>query len=133
MIGSIYDCTSDDTLTVCTHGGLKDFTQMSPFKVLPMEVNFNLDSMANILAIKDVSSTTGVHISMDPRKERAIIVEYQKQIIKFQECRDGLYYYDTFNKSISPINYYYFLSTAKDNKEYFSNSEIQGSEDARKV
>ena len=111
MIGNIRDCTSDETLTVYTNGN---------FQVLPMVSHFNSGSMANILAIKDVASIPGVHINMDSRKERAIIVEYNNHIIKFQECCYGLYYYDTVNKFISHINSYSFLSTAKDNKEYFS-------------
>ena len=69
-----------------------------------MEVHLNPDSMANIIEIKNVDSIPGVHISMDSRKERVIIVEYQNQIIKFQECCDGLYYYDTANKFRSHIN-----------------------------
>ena len=59
---------------------------------------------------------------MDSRKERVIIVEYKNQIIKFQEFRDGLYYYDTADKFISHVNSYYYLSTVKDNKEYYSSS-----------
>ena len=55
-----------------------------------MEVHFKPESMENILAIKDATSIPRVHISMDSSKERAIIVEYKNQIIKFQECRDGL-------------------------------------------
>ena len=67
-----------------TNGGSDTFTQMAPFKFLPMEVHFNTDYMANILAIKDFDSILGVHISMYSRKECAIVVEYKNQIIKFQ-------------------------------------------------
>ena len=87
-----------------------------------MEIHFYPESMANIIGTKDVASTPGVHISIDSRKDSAIIVGYQNQVIKFQEYRDGLYYYDTANKFISHIKYYYFSSTVKDNKEYFSTS-----------
>ena len=73
--------------------------------------------MSKILAIKDVASIPGVHTSMDSRKERAIIVEYKNQIIKFQECCDGLYHYDSANKFMSHVNYDYFLRTVKENKE----------------
>ena len=73
---------------------------------LPMEVNFNPDTMAKILAIMDVVSIPGVHISVDSRKEHAIILEYNNQIIKFQGCHDGLYCYDTANKFISHVNSY---------------------------
>ena len=64
--------------------------------------------MVNIIVIKDVVSIPGVYISMYWSKERVIILEYQNQIIKFQECRYGLYYYDTVNKYISHIKSYYF-------------------------
>ena len=40
---------------------------------------------------------------MDSRKDHAIIMKYKNQIIKFQECRDGFYYYDTANKFISHV------------------------------
>ena len=78
--------------------------------------------MANILVIKYVASITGVGISKDSSKERAIIVEYNNHIIRFQGCCDGLYYYDIANEFISRINSYYFLIAMKDNKEYFSTS-----------
>ena len=61
---------------------------MAPFKFLPMKVHFNPDSKAKIIVIKNVASIPGVHISMDSRKERVIVVEYQNEITKFQECCD---------------------------------------------
>ena len=69
---------------VYTNGGSKNFTKMAPFKLLPMEVHFNPESMANILEIRVVASILGVYISMDSKKERVIIVEYKNHIIKFQ-------------------------------------------------
>ena len=98
-----------------------------------MEVHFNPDSMANILASKDVSSIPDVHISVDSRNERVIIVGYHNHIIKFHKCCDGLYYYDTSNKYTSYINSYSFLGTVKEKKVYFSTSEIQKSGEARKL
>ena len=68
MIGKNRDCTLDKTLTAYTNGGSKTFTQMALFKFLPIEVHFNLESMYNIIAIKDVASIPRVHISMDPRE-----------------------------------------------------------------
>ena len=89
--------------------------------------------MSNILLIKYSASISGVHIRMDSSKGRAIIVEHNNHIIKFQVCCDGLYYYHTANKFISHVNSYSFLTTVKDNKEYFRTSEIQGSDEASKV
>ena len=128
MIGNICDCNSDETLTVYQNRGLKTFTQMATFKFLPMEVHFNPKSMNNIFAIKDIASIPVLNISMDSRKKLAIIVEYKNHIIKFRECHDGLYFYDTENRFISHVNLYSFLSTVKDNKQYFSTSDIQGAD-----
>ena len=55
IIGNIRDCTSDKTLTVYTNGGSNNFAQMTPFKLLPMEVHLKTDSMSSIIVIKDVS------------------------------------------------------------------------------
>ena len=68
---------------VYANGGSKTFTQIATFEFLPMEVHFSLYSMANIIVIKDVASIPGVHISMDSRKEPAIIVEYENKMINF--------------------------------------------------
>ena len=59
-------------------------------------------------------------------------MEYKNMIIKYQECRD-VYYYGAANKFISHVNSNSFLITVKDNKEYFSTSEIQGAEEAIKI
>ena len=82
MIGNVCDYTSDEYLTVYTNGGSTNFTHIAPFKFLPMEVYFNTDSMAKILEIKNVASIPGVNISMDSRNDRAIVLEYQNQMIK---------------------------------------------------
>ena len=57
-----------------TNGVSKAFTQMAPLKFLPMAVYFNPDSMDKILVIMYVDPMPIVHISMDSRKEREIIV-----------------------------------------------------------
>ena len=79
---------------------------MALFKFLHMKQHFNLESMSSILAIKYVASIPRVRISMDSKKELEIMVEYHNQIINFQECHEGLYYYDTSNKFISHNNSY---------------------------
>ena len=125
MGGNICDCTSYENLTVYNNGGSNTFTQIATLKFFLMEVHLNLDSMANILAMKYFASIPGLHISIDSSKDCAIIVEYHNNMIKFQEYCDGLYYYDTVNKFISQISSYSFLSIVKENKEYFNNPEIQ--------
>ena len=74
MIGNICDFTSDKSFKVYTNGGSNTFTQIAPFIFFPVEVHFDPDLMANIIAIKDVYSIPVVHLSMYSRKQRAIIV-----------------------------------------------------------
>ena len=106
MIGNIRDCNSDLFLKVYTNEDSNNFTHMAPFKVLPMEVHYNTDSMANTLVIKYVASIPVVNIIMDSSEEHEIIVEYNNNIIKFQECCDGLYYYDNASTFISQVNFF---------------------------
>ena len=73
--------------------------------------------MANILAMKDVTALPGVRVTMDSTKERAVVVEFEERVLKFEECADGLYYLDTtdskFKKSVSSILFYQQWKTIK--------------------
>ena len=62
----------------------KEFYTYCTFQVLPIGVYLNTEAMANIVVVKDVASTPGVHISMDSKKGCVIIVEYNNHIIIFQ-------------------------------------------------
>ena len=42
----------------------------------------------------------------------------------------GMYYFDTNRYNQVPVNAYYFLSTIKYNKSYFSQNEIEGADRA---
>jgi hypothetical protein len=134
LVSAIRPCKDSECLTVYTNGGSKSFDQIGMLKALPLPVHFNADSMANILAIKDVASIPGVRLTMDSSKERAIIVEYGDELLKFDECQDGLYFYDTNkNKPKPAVTNYSMLQTVADNKDFFSANEIQGADRARKI
>jgi hypothetical protein len=71
---------------------------------------------------------------MDSGVENAINVHVSNQdTLKFKQCGNGLYYYDTLAraKSKEPVDNYSFLSTVAANKAHFITTEIQGAEDAR--
>ena len=78
-----------------SNGGSNIFTNIAPLKLLPLEVHYNEDYMANILSLKDVSSLPDVRHTMDSSKERAIIVNFDDILVKFQDCRERIYYHDT--------------------------------------
>ena len=69
--------------------------------------------------MKHVASIPTVMLTMDMSKERAIIVCVGNgKVIKFQECEDGLYHYDTTSKSKSTNNSYMFVTTVAQNKNF---------------
>ena len=63
--------------------------------MLPINVHYNHESMANIVSMKDVLSLPNVKVTMDSSQERAVIVDFKGDIFKFTECANGLYFYDT--------------------------------------
>ena len=90
---------------------------MGKYELFPIEANFNLHSMAKIVAPKGMANVPGSRITMESSKERSITMEYQVKVYKLKEFQDGLYYYDSaFEKSIScvtntynaPIDQYFF-------------------------
>ena len=63
----------------------------------------------------------------------------QDKVIKFHECRDGIYYYDTSTNNHSndsftsyPLNQITLLQSVNDNKSMFSRKKTEGANDARK-
>ena len=150
MVSNIKQCEANDCLTIFTNGGSQFFDKMGSFKFFPLSVHFNPDSMANILAMKDVASIPGVRITYDSAKERLILVHFNKCIYRFTECKEDLYFYDTKSdkvectkvpgainkehkdKLVETVTPYSFLSTVESNKLYYTRQEIKGAEDTRK-
>jgi hypothetical protein len=111
-----------------TNGGATFYNQIATLKLLPLDVHFNEDSMVTILSVKDVANLDNVHITMDTRQERVIFVHHDGKVLKFKECADGLYYYDTAacKPNNVDITNYSFLETVADNSKFFSADEIKG-------
>ena len=118
------------------------FNQTADLKLLPMKVHFKKDSLANILSLSDVANLKGARITMDSEIEHAIILYHNDKVLKFKECRDGLYYLDTSleksNYSNSIITTYSntlqkpsLVQTVNSNKEFFTKSEIDKADKAR--
>jgi hypothetical protein len=105
--------SEEEELVIQTNGGSKCFDLKSRMKIFPINVHFNDDSMANILALKDVVEMTRARITMDTDTEHAITVHFKGVAIKFKEHQEGLYYLDMeefkTNQSVSP----YFFRKCK--------------------
>ena len=65
----IVECKQHERLTVSANGGLISFDKKSTFKLLPMKVHFNKNSMATILSFKEVADIPGVRITTDTEKK----------------------------------------------------------------
>jgi hypothetical protein len=134
LVCNIHTCEPQDELTVFTNGGSKLFKKRGTLRLFPLDVHFNKDSMATIVSMKDLASLANVRIHMDSHKERAIFVDFGASTFKFQECQDGLYYYDTASKATKPkdtVSNYSLLSTVAANKEFYTSNEIKGANSAR--
>ena len=120
-------------MRVYTNGGSQDYSKFGTLKFFPFDVFYNPNSMANILALKDVANK--FQITMDTTQERSMLVHVSNDtIIKFSECGNGLYYFDTStirNTNKNNVTEYSFLSTVKENKTYFHKREIEGADNAR--
>ena len=104
------------------------------WKALPITVHFKSDSLANIIALRDVVAMPGVSVTMDSSRERAITVTTNNgNTFKFIECPDGLYHYDTKVSGSSNKAKYSFVQTVATNKKFFTRGEIEGAEMAQRL
>jgi hypothetical protein len=132
LVHAVRTCSKEEVLTVHTNGGTKSFSQLGHLRLLPLQVHYNPDSLANILCFDDVACIDGVYITIDTRSDHCFNVHYKDDVFTFKPCFEGLYYLDTSNlKSKCAVNNYSFLETVKGNKEYFTAQEIKGAENAR--
>jgi hypothetical protein len=79
---------SKDTLKILTNGGTLKTTQKCDVPDL-RKCCFNKDSITNIIAMRDMRKKFCV--TMDTKKEVAIIVHKPNKAIKFKEWPNGLY------------------------------------------
>ena len=93
-----------------------------------MKVHFDKFSLATVIAVKDLTKLEDVVLSMNTSKEKSISVIIEKsKVIKYIECRSGLYYHDTeqperhigiFNNTNKMVEQYSMLQTVQENKKF---------------
>ena len=99
-----------------------------------------------MLSFKQVAALDNVRITIDTSIEKAMLVHVNDLILKFRECKDGLYYLNMkdFNvdnhKTKSTVNHYPHTSnnfclvhTVEHNKSLFSKKQIKMAELAKKL
>ena len=96
LVTNISECKDDEILTMETNGGEQKYEHTATLKILPIDVHFKSDSLANIIASCDVVTMPGVSGTMDSSRKKALTVKTANEHkFKFVEYPDGLYHYDT--------------------------------------
>ena len=85
-------------LNIVSNGGSVKYDTMEHFALMSMSVHFNEHSLANVLSYAQISNMKNVRITTDTAIQKAIFVHISHTdgiiLLKFQECRDGLYNID---------------------------------------
>ena len=76
-----------------------------------MSVHFNEESMSTILSMKDVANVPGIIIHIDSDVYTVISIFLKERLVKFKECKDGLYFLTRKTKGyhIKIINLFFLL------------------------
>ena len=139
LVHNLKPCQPHQELDIITNGGSETFTSMATANIVPITVHFNPRSLANILSLGDVANIPGARLTMDTEVERAILLHVNGDIIKFHECKDGLYFYDTgahkhSNATVSPYtSSHSFVQRVDHNKALYSRKQIAGADTARRI
>ena len=130
---NVVKLNSEDKLLMLKNGGHISFNQMGDLILLPMRGHINESYMANIFFFAEVANIAGVHIKMVTSKEKLINVHIKDvKIIHFKACAEGIFCTNLNDPTMitNPTNFtlkaYYYLSTIKQNSEFFTGSEIEG-------
>ena len=125
LVTDIRECSSAESLTAHTNGGLQKYEHVANLKLLPVVVHFKDDLMATIPSLKTVSELEGSRLTMDTAVDKSITLTMKNgdnYIFKMYE--NGLYFSIQITQIISlTINLSYstthFLQTVTDNKTFF--------------
>ena len=141
VLSNIKNCTDDESLKILTNSGSLVYKKIGDCNLLPIKMHFNSKSIANVLLLGVVATIPGVRITMDSMVEKAIIVHTPDgKMLKFSECSDGLYFYDTSNRNKSQVNDYselssmiFLLNSVPNNIKNYSKRQVERAIVARKV
>ena len=128
LLTNIRHCNSTG-LTMYSNGGAQKTVMVGDYEPLGMTVWYNPESLANILALREVRTKHQVTMDTDVHPSMAIHERGKSgSIYVFEECKTGLYRYDINGQSIN-INHdneaFNFLNTVDGNKEGFTKREIE--------
>ena len=93
---NLMSCLVKDYLNASTNAGDRILKQKQDMSCLPLNVYYDPDSMANVLAAHEIEALDGYHIYHDGRFDEYYYVINDKinRVMRFVKCKEGLYYYD---------------------------------------
>ena len=92
---NIRACTTEESLTAYCNGGAQLYNRIASLNMFPIKVHFKQDLLANIVSMKSVSEIKGACVIMDTAHGMNIIVALTDgSIFKFEQYKNGLYYFD---------------------------------------
>ena len=137
LLTSTYPCSPQETLQIVTNGGGMKFTEMGQLKLLPLNIHYNADSIATILSFHVLAKLPGIHLQYDNLVDDKIYMTLpNKQRLVFAPCDRGLYFLDSSKLNSQPFTTntdYNLITTVQKNKEFWTQKEIQGAENARSL
>ena len=129
LVSNIRIGSTDEELRMLIHEGSVIYKEVADCKLLPLNVQFNKASMANVLSFKQVSEIPAAKVTTHTSKEEAFTICLKNGIEMKFKCNEGLYYYDTDsnNHSKSKVNNYgvNLLITVANNKLFFTKTQIK--------
>ena len=98
LVTDIRKCSSAESLTTHTNGGLQKYEHVENLKLLPVVVHFKDDLMATIPSLKTVSELEGSRLTMDTAVDNSIALMMKNgDTYIFKMYENGLYFFDTNN------------------------------------
>ena len=113
---------------------------MGGLLLFPVKVHINESSTAEKLSFVGVANIAGVHIKMNISKGKLINVHIKdRKIINFKACVEGLFCTSLneptmiTNTNNVTLNSYYYLFMVKQNSDFYTDSEIEGSQKVQRL
>ena len=132
-------CLYKDYLYASTNTGDRIFKKKQDLMCLPINVYYDPDSMANVLAANEIEALEDYYIYHDgsENEDYFVINEKEKRVMRFVKCKEGLYYYDVSDPTTHEMKMDDFtkgtclMQTVQGNEALMTRKEIMRAKKAR--
>ena len=136
LVKDLVKCKSGDELLLNTNGGTRLFDQKGLGAIIPVPMYYNKDSIGTIYAVKDVLDIPGARITFDSEVEKAIKVNVNGKVFKFEQFSNGLYgmvQVEKNNDTKNDVENYSMIQTVKQNMELFNKKAISKADESLNI